>query len=339
LETDIEPFKGLLLGLFFIAVGMSIDLRLLRNDPANVAMLLAGFILFKMVAMWLTARLIGINRRQRWLFALLLSQGDEIAFVIFKLAGGAGILSAETVSSLTMTVALSMATTSLFLLIHDRVIIGNARTAEPADEIAEPVGPVIIAGFGRFGQIVGRLLFANGIGATVLDHDPDQIELLRKFGYKVFYGDATRLDLLKAAGAQNASLLISAIDDVDDSLELIDIVRTEFPALKIISRARNVTHYIELKKRGVTVIERETFESALKMGRHALEIMGVDPFRAREMADSFRRHNVAAMEKLIPVFGDTVRVLSAAKSGREELDRQFADDRAKFEQTHSGSWT
>jgi glutathione-regulated potassium-efflux system ancillary protein KefC len=339
LETDIEPFKGLLLGLFFIAVGMSIDLRLLRNNPAYVALLLAGFLLLKIAVMWLTARIIGINRRQRWLFAFLLSQGDEIAFVILGVAGTAGILSVETVSSLTMTVALSMATTAPLLLLHDRVMARKVITEEQADTIDEPTGPVIIAGFGRFGQIVGRLLFANGIGATVLDHDPDQIELLRKFGYKVFYGDATRLDLLKAAGADNASLLINAIDDVDDSLELIDIVRAEFPALNIISRARNVTHYIELRKRGVTVVERETFESALKMGRHALESLGIDPFRAREMAGAFRRHNITAMNKLIPLFGDTVRTLSAAKAGRDELDRQFAQDREKFEENRAASWS
>jgi len=318
---------------------MSVDFGLLRSAPLTVAALVCGFLVVKMLTLWLVARIVGVSSRQRWLFAILLSQGGEFGFVVFTAAKLNHLLSPEWEALLTMAVALSMATTPLLLLIHDRLILGESRTAEQPDEIDEPVGPVIIAGFGRFGQIVGRLLFANGIGATVLDHDPDQIELLRKFGYKVFYGDATRLDLLKAAGAQTAGLLINAIDDIDDSLELVDIARAEFPALKIISRARNVTHYIELRKRGVAVVERETFESALKMGREALEILGVDPFRAREMAGAFRRHNIAAMDKLLPVFGDTVRVLSAAKSGREELDRQFADDRAKFEATHGKSWT
>ena len=183
---------------------------------------------------------------------------------------------------------------------------------------------MIIAGFGRFGQIVGRLLFANGIRAIVLDHDPDQIEMLRKFGYKVFYGDATRLDLLAAAGAGRARLLVNAIDDVDESLALVDRVRANFPELPIIARARNVSHYVELRARGVAVVERETFESALRTGRAALEALGVDRFRAREMADAFRRHNLATLEAALPHFHDETRMLTAAKAGREELERLFA---------------
>jgi glutathione-regulated potassium-efflux system ancillary protein KefC len=197
---------------------------------------------------------------------------------------------------------------------------------------------VIIAGFGRFGQIVGRLLFANGVRAIVLDHDPDQIEMLRKFGYKVFYGDATRLDLLQAAGAKEARLLVNAIDDVDDSLALTDLVRANFPGLEILARARNVSHYVELRSRGVTVVERETFESALRMGRHALESLGIDPYRAREMADTFRRHNVSVMNALLPHFRDEVRVLSVAKAGREELEQLFARDRSRFEDDREESW-
>ncbi len=161
---------------------------------------------------------------------------------------------------------------------------------------------MIIAGFGRFGQIVARLLFANGMRAIVLDHDAEQVDLLRKFGYKVFYGDATRLDLLRAAGAGEACLLVNAIDDIADSLALTDRVREHFPDLPMIARARNVTHYVELRTRGVTVVERETFESALRTGRHVLEALGVDRFRAREMADAFRRHNIATMIALVPHF-------------------------------------
>jgi glutathione-regulated potassium-efflux system ancillary protein KefC len=339
LETDIEPFKGLLLGLFFISVGMSVDFGLLMSRPGTVAALLGGFLLLKLATLWLVARIIGVSSRQRWLFAILLSQGGEFGFVVFAIASAKGVLPEDWSALLTMTVALSMATTPLLLLLHDRVMVRRVAAEErDDDDIDEPSGPVIIAGFGRFGQIVGRLLFANGVGATVLDHDPDQIELLRKFGYKVFYGDATRLDLLKAAGAPTASLLVNAIDDVDDSLKLTDLVRAEFPDLNIIARARNVTHYIELRKRGVKVIERETFESALKMGREALESLGVDPFRAREMANVFRRHNIMTMDNLIPYFGDTERTMSSAKAGREELDRQFAQDRQKFEETHGESW-
>lgn len=338
LETDIEPFKGLLLGLFFISVGMSIDFGLLLDRPGSIAALLAGLLAVKAAALFGLARLIGITPRQRGLFAVLLAQGGEFAFVVFGAAQMARLIDPETSALLTMAVALSMATTPLLLLAHDR-LLGRlaARRPRAADSI-DASGAVIIAGFGRFGQIVGRLLFANGIGAVVLDHDPDQIELLRKFGYPVFYGDATRLDLLTAAGAGKARLLVNAIDDVDANLALIDLVRANFPRLAIVARARNVSHYVELRTRGVEVIERESFEAALKAGRHVLEALGVDPYRAREMADTFRRHNVAMIESLIPHFHDENRTLSVAKAGREELEELFRRDREKFEAHGRGGW-
>ena len=341
LETDIEPFKGLLLGLFFISVGMAIDFGLLVNQPGTVALLLSGFLLLKLLTLWAAARVIGVTSRQRWLFAVLLSQGGEFAFVVFGAAQLAGVLSREWGALLTMVVALSMAATPLLLMLHDWWMAriecakgGKGRQGD-ADIIDEKNAPVIIAGFGRFGQIVGRLLIANGVRAVVLDHDPEQIELLRKFGTKVFYGDATRLDLLRAAGAKEAKLLINTIDDVEDNLALTDIVRENFPSLKIIARARNVSHYIELKTRGVEVVERETFESALLAGRHALEALGFDRFRARDMANIFRRHNISVTEALIPYFKDEDRLISAAKAGRDELEQQFARDRQQFEAEHS----
>jgi glutathione-regulated potassium-efflux system ancillary protein KefC len=341
LETDIEPFKGLLLGLFFISVGMAIDFGLLVNQPGTVALLLSGFLLLKLLTLWAAARIIGITSRQRWLFAVLLSQGGEFAFVVFGAAQLAGVLSREWGALLTMVVALSMAATPLLLMLHDwwmaRVECaggGKAGRGE-ADIIDEKNAPVIIAGFGRFGQIVGRLLIANGVRTVVLDHDPEQIEFLRRFGTKVFYGDATRLDLLRAAGAKEAKLLVNSIDDVEDNLALTDIVRENFPSLKIIARARNVTHYIELKTRGVEIVERETFESALLAGRHALEALGFDRFRARDMANIFRRHNISITESMIPHFKDEDRLISAAKAGRDELEQQFARDRQQFEEEHS----
>ncbi len=338
LETDIEPFKGLLLGLFFISVGMAIDFGLLINKPGMVALLVFGFLTIKIVMLWVAARILGINLKQRWLFAILLSQGGEFAFVVFGASRLAGVLSKEWDALLTIAVALSMATTPLLLIAHDwwmaRLECAKSGKDE-ADVIDEKDAPVIIAGFGRFGQIVGRLLLANGARAVVLDHDPDQIELLRKFGTKVFYGDATRLDLLHAAGAKNAKLLVNAIDDVEDSLKLTDIVREHFPKLKIVARARNVTHYVELRQRGVEIVERETFESALMAGRHSLEALGFDRFRARDMANIFRRHNISVTEAMIPHFDDDDRLVSAAKAGRDELEQQFAKDRQQFENEHS----
>ncbi|HXS52035.1 MAG TPA: glutathione-regulated potassium-efflux system protein KefC [Usitatibacter sp.] len=334
LEGDLEPFKGLLLGLFFISVGMTIDFGLAASRPGTVALLVAGFLVLKIGSLWAIA--CGIQLcRQRWLFAFLLSQGGEFAFVVFGAARAARLFDHEWEALLTITVALSMATTPLLLLLHDRLVARRTRPERGADRVA-PEGPVIIAGFGRFGQIVGRLLLANGIRAVVLDHDPDEVDSLRKFGYRVYYGDATRLDLLEAAGARNARLLVNAIDDVEASLALVDRVRANFPDLDIVSRARNVSHYFELKLRGVEVVERETFESALRVGRAALEKLGMEPYRAREMAEAFRRHNIASVDATLPFYQDEARRMSLAKAGREELEQQFARDRERFEREHGG---
>jgi glutathione-regulated potassium-efflux system ancillary protein KefC len=334
LEGDIEPFKGLLLGLFFISVGMTVDFGLLASHPATVLLLLGGFLTLKIASLWAIGRTIDICR-ERWLFAFLLSQGGEFAFVVFGAARQAAVFSREWEALLTITVALSMATTPLFLMLYDRTVGRHAREERAADAVS-PEGPVIIAGFGRFGQIVGRLLLASDIRAVVLDHDADQVDSLRKFGYRVFYGDATRIDLLEAAGARNARLLVNAIDDVEQSIALVDRVRENFPHLEIVSRVRNVSHYFEMRLRGVTVAERETFESALRLGRSALERLGVEPYRAREMAEAFRRHNIASVDATLPYYQDEARRMSLARQGREELERQFARDREVFEREHGG---
>ena len=335
LEGDIEPFKGLLLGLFFISVGMTIDFGLLASRPGAVALMLVGFLALKIASLWFVATRIDICR-DSWLFALLLSQGGEFAFVVFGAARTAAVFSGEWEALLTITVALSMATTPLFLLAHDRWLSRRGRKSEREADAVNAEGPVIIAGFGRYGQIVGRLLLASDIRAVVLDHDPDQVDTLRRVGYTVFYGDATRLDLLEAAGARKARLLINAIDDVEASIALVDRVRANFPNLEILSRARNVSHYFELRLRGVHVVERETFEAALRTGRAALERLGTDRFRAKELADVFRRHNIASVEATLPFYQDEGKRLSLAKQGREELERQFARDRERFEREHGG---
>jgi glutathione-regulated potassium-efflux system ancillary protein KefC len=344
LESDIEPFKGLLLGLFFISVGMGIDFGLLTREPGMVSTLLIGFMVLKPLTLYVVARFIGIHQRQRWLFAILLTQGSEFAFVLFAVTQTAGILDARWSGLLMMTVALSMATTPLLLLAYDWwTTRKECKTGEEgkraADVIDEKEARVIIAGYGRFGQIVGRLLLANGVKVVVLEHDPDQVDALRRFGNKVFYGDAVRLDLLAAAGAREATLLVNAIDDVDDNLKLVDLVRENFPSLKVMARARNVSHYIELRKRGVEVAERETFESALRMGRSALEALGVDRFRARDMAHQFRQHNIRVTESMVDVMDDEQKIISTAQAGREELEEQMARDREQFENDFAtGGW-
>ncbi len=339
LESDLEPFKGLLLGLFFIAVGMSVDFGVLLAQPLRVLGLVLLFLALKIGALYLLAKAFGIPRGQQALFAFLLSQGGEFAFVVFGAAATAGVFPPATSSLLIVVVALSMVATPLLLVLHDRWLAPRFRRQRPDDAIPLQDNPVIIAGFGRFGQIIGRLLFANRIGATVLDHDPEQIELLRKFGFKVFYGDATRTDLLHAAGALNAKILVVAIDDIEDSLALVDAVRREFPHLQILARARNVSHYYDLLDRGVTIIERETFESALQLGGRLLQELGFNASRTQQLVRKFRAHNLKTLMAVYPHYKDQAQMVSMLKQGRQELEEMFARDAAELEKTSHGTAT
>jgi len=337
LEGDIEPFKGLLLGLFFIAIGMSIDLGLIGAQPAQLALLVAAILGAKGVALATIAHRLGVAARERWLFAALLAQGGEFAFVVLGAARDARLLPGTWGALLNAAVALSMAATPLLVIAAERW--ATRRSAQRHDDVIEDTqAPVIIAGFGRYGQIVGRMLLANGARATVLDHDPDNIELVARFGYKVFYGDATRLDLLHAAGAAHARLLVVAIDQFEDSLKLVDLARTHFPHLKLVVRARNVRHWLELAARGIDTAERETFESALRSGRQALVQLGVPPYEARQIADTFRRQNLATLQAMRPHFKDQEQLVAVARSGLDELEENLRRDREARGDTVRQEW-
>ena len=340
LETDLEPFKGLLLGLFFIAVGMSVDFGVLLAQPWLIAGLVAGFLAIKVAVLYGLARAFGLPRSQQAMFAFLLSQGGEFAFVVFGAAQTARVFSDNVASVLIVVVALSMVATPLLLILHDVLLAPRFRVDKRRkdDAIDANQDHVIIAGFGRFGQIVGRLLTVNQIPLTVLDHDPDQIDLLRKFGSKVFYGDVTRIDLLHAAGAAHARALVVAIDDIDDSLKLVAAVRQEFPDLPIMARARNVTHYYDLMDLGVTILERETFESALLLGRHVLTHLGFGAYRARQAAQKFRAMNIASLAKVYPFYKDKEQFVSLAKQARDELETMFSLDTQAIEAERKSGW-
>lgn len=339
LEADLEPFKGLLLGLFFIAIGMSINLGLLVARPVAVLVLTGGLLLLKLLALRTIAGPLGVATSQRWLLAALLAPGGEFAFVILGLTAQTGMISSEQAALLTLSVALSMATTPFLLLIYERILVPRYAIAEPdPDPIPPQESSVLIAGFGRFGQIVGRLLFANGITATVLDHDPDQIAILRRFGFQIFYGDATRLDLLEAAGIAKARLLVVALDDVDTNLRLVDVVQEHYPHLTIVARARNVSHLFSLMNRNVKHLERETFESALRAGRQVLRELGFGSHEARLAADTFRRHDLAALDAMYPHYQDEVQMISLAKTARNELTDLFERDHTIREHERSGGW-
>lgn len=340
LESDLEPFKGLLLGLFFIAVGMSVDFGVLLAQPLVVLGLVAAFLSIKIAVLYGLGKRFGIPRGQQALFAFLLSQGGEFAFVVFGAAATAHVFTPEISSLLVLVVALSMVATPLLLVLYDKVIAPRHRAAKkrPDDAIETQEDHVIIAGFGRFGQIIGRLLHANRIGLTVLDHDPDQIDLLRKFGFKVFYGDATRIDLLHAAGAAKARALVVAIDNIEDSLALVDAVKREFPDLPILARARNVTHYYDLMDRGVTLIERETFDAALQLGRQTLQQLGFGAYQAREAAMKFRLHNLQSLQAVYPYYKDQQQRVSMSRQARDELEEMFARDNEALKAQRSGGW-
>jgi glutathione-regulated potassium-efflux system ancillary protein KefC len=342
LETDIEPFKGLLLGLFFIAVGMSIDFAVLLRSPGAMALILSGFLVLKLAVIYALATAMRIPVQERPVFTLLLAQGGEFAFVVFQAATGARVLPADTASLLTGAVALSMLLSPLLLVLVDRYLLPrfNRNNGAAAPEaISEPQeAPVIIAGFGRYGQIVGRALFAQGLQCTVLEHDADMIEAIRPFGFRVFYGDATRLDVLRVAGAEHARVLVVAVDDTAQSLRIVDTARHNFPHLQIVARARDVPHWNALRDRGVTRLERELFESSLRSARSVLELLGAAPHEARLDVMRFRHHNLALLEQMYPHHKDRAKVIAVARQGRQQLEEQLGRERAERDQRRRPGW-
>jgi glutathione-regulated potassium-efflux system ancillary protein KefC len=340
LETDIEPFKGLLLGLFFIAVGMSIDFGVLMQRPGLMALLVAGFMLVKLVVIYALGKAMGLPYQQRPVFTLLLAQGGEFAFVVFQSAGPE-VLPPEAASLLIGAVAVSMLVSPLLLVLIDKYLLPRYdRSAGPAlDEISEPQdAKVLICGFGRYGQIVGRLLMAQGKTVTVLDHDADTVEGLRQFGFRVFYGDATRLDLLRVAGAGTAKAIVVAVDDIEQSLEIVDLVRAHFLQAQVVARARNVTHAYQLRDRNVAYIEREVFESSLRSGRAVLEVLGWPAHEAREAAMRFRRGNERINDETYPHYKDRAKVIAVAKEGRQQFEQQLARERALRKERSGRGW-
>ena len=332
LEADIEPFKGLLLGLFFIAVGMSIDFGVLMRSPWLMAGILLGFLALKAVVIYTLAKVAGVPYQERPVFTLLLAQGGEFAFVVFQAAAGAQVFSAETASLLIGAVALSMLISPLLLVLVDRALLRRYAQLKPAappeQEISEPQeAPVIIAGFGRYGQIVARVMLAQGIPTTVLDHSVEILEIARAFGYRVFYGDATRLDLLRIAGAEHARVLVVAVDDPEQSLKIVTLARKHFPQLQLVARARDLTHWNALRDLGVTLVQRELFESSLESARTVLELMGQSPTLAQEMTRRFREHNIALADRMYPHHKDRAKMVAVAREGRAQLAEQMAKER------------
>jgi len=299
LESDIQPFKGLLLGLFFIAVGAAIDFRLVAENPGTVLGLVVLLMLTKFAFLFGIGRLFKLSVDQCLLFAFALAQGGEFAFVLLTFSERIGVMASTTTALAMAIVALSMAATPLAMLAFERVRlrVGARDRTERAFDDVDHKSPVIIAGYGRFGQIVARLLETQGIHATVLEYDSDQVELLRRFGRRVFYGDASRYDLLEAAGAREAKLLVLALDQPEKIVEMVQTVRRHFPHLQIISRAAGRLDAYDLIEAGVEHVFRETFDSALRAGTTALEVLGIRAHRAHRAAQRFRRDDEAQIRE------------------------------------------
>ena len=327
IQAAIDPFKGLLLGLFFISVGMSVDFTVMLERPWLVVAFIVGLFLLKGAVLWFIALRSGMAMSERPLFILLLAQGGEFAFVILGLAAGNGAIPEATGQAVTLAVALSMLLTPFLLVLHDRVIA--KRFADAVKRPAEEPQPakVIIAGLGRVGQVVARLLNASGYQPTVLDDDPDHVEQSREYGFRVFYGDATRLDLLHAAGAESADLLVITLDDREAITRLARIARQNFPRLRIISRVRDMRHMFELKDLGVEMMERETWLSALSLGETALAVMTQDPERAQRAAKAFAEHDHVVQAKLYAVHKSQPGTqVTVSNELRDQFKRTLAED-------------
>lgn len=341
LMSNIEPFQGLLLGLFFLSVGASIDFNLILQQPLLIVTLVLGTALLKTGVLLGLGQFFRLGLAQSILFAFALVQGDEFAFVLFSFATQNNVLSASMSGSLVAVVALSMMLSPLFMIIYEKVLQPRFETSTPeqeADSIDTNENPVIIAGFGRFGQIIGRLLLANGCSITVLDHSPDQIELLRRFGWKVFYGDASRIDLLHAAGASQAKLLVIAIDEREKILQIVKQSHKHFPHLKILARAIDRRHAYELIRRGVDVIQRETFSSALDMGVEALKLLGVRAYRAHRAALIFKEHDEAALYDMAEMEGDEAVLVARSRQLSEDLEQILREDDQELRQEVDRAW-
>lgn len=327
LEADIEPFKGLLLGLFFLAVGMGANLGLLAREPAAVLGLALGLVAAKAAVVYGIARAGGAADGTAQRLAVTLAAGGEFAFVIFAAARGLGILDAGVADRLVVAVTLSMLLAPFLIAGHD-ALLGRreASRQRPFDVIAEPGNPVIIAGFGRFGQIVARVLRMGGVSFTALDASSQQVDFVRQYGNRIYYGDASRLELLEAAKAGEAKLFVLAIDDVEASLRTARTVRRHFPALPILARARNRTHYFGLRALGITAIHRETFPASLDMARQALLRVGFGVAAAERAVTIFRQHDEEQLQAQLAVHQDETRLIEVTQQGAAQLRELFEAD-------------
>jgi glutathione-regulated potassium-efflux system ancillary protein KefC len=336
LESDILPFKGLLLGLFFIAVGMSMHLGLLLTMPLQVVLGLVLVVALKLLGLWLVARWVGLRGSPRPLLAVLLSQVGEFAFVVLAAGKVSAVLPASEADLLTLIAALSMVSTPLLLMAFDRFSTSQTAVREP-DTVEEPDAPVMLVGFGRYGQIIARTLLSAGIKPTVIEHNADTVDSARRFGYKVYFGDATQPDLLHAAGVARAKVMVVAIDDPAQSNRLVHELRQSHPHLPIVARARDAVHAMELHDAQVEHVQRELLESSLRSARATLEVLGFDRFQARQLADDFRRHSDQFVKNERASRHDEDDMVKRVRQAREQFEKQMLADLERQGQRSTGT--
>ncbi len=320
LRLDIEPVKGLLLGLFFIAVGMSVDLSLLANKPLLIFGLALLIVVTKIIVLICLGKLFKYSLRDNLLYAASLSQIGEFAFVIFGVALTQNSISRETYNILNAIVAVSMLATPILLLIYDRFLSLECGV-RPKDSISES-NEVIIAGFGRFGQIVGRVLLAKGITPTLIDNDPNQVDLMREFGWRCYYGDASRLDLLEEAGIAEAKLFVIAVNDSEATLTMAKLVQARWPNVAIVVRARSRTDAFDLRELNLNPI-RETFYSSLEAAKQALMAIGETSASAAKIIKQFEKHDIEQLEATLKIRDDRKAISSLVEQGRQDLKTLF----------------
>ncbi|HCK7299516.1 TPA: glutathione-regulated potassium-efflux system protein KefB [Enterobacter cloacae] len=325
LEIAIEPFKGLLLGLFFISVGMALNLGVLYTHLLWVIVSVVVLVAVKTLVLYVLARISGLRSSERMQFASVLSQGGEFAFVLFSTASSQKLFKDDQMALLLVTVTLSMMTTPLLMKLVDKLLSRRLNPADDEDEapwVEDDKPQVIVVGFGRFGQVIGRLLMANKMRITVLERDISAVNLMRKYGYKVYYGDATQLELLRSAGAEAAESIVITCNDPEDTMKLVELCQQHFPHLHILARARGRVEAHELLQAGVKHFSRETFSSALELGRKALISLGMHPHQAQRAQMHFRRLDMRMLRELMPVHTDTAQI-SRVREARRELEEIF----------------
>lgn len=342
LESNIEPFKGLLLGLFFLSVGASMDVSIIMLDPMYIASIVFSIILIKAFVLFSIGYLFKLPLDQNLFFALAVSQVGEFSFVLFSFSESLGIFDSKTTSILVAAVAISMALTPILLLLFEKMILPKLKKPTITQKDSAPIqneeNPVIICGFGKFGNMLGRFLRANGIKITVLDYDADRIEMLSRFGFKVYFGDATRTELLVAAGIESAKVIVCALDSIEKNKLLIENVKLNFPHIKILARAGDREEAYEIMELGVTKIYRETRETAVRLGRDVITALGFRAYQAKKAEDLFLKHDDDTFRELFEHRKDRVNYISLAKQRNAELERLMIVDEGEEEISTVSTW-